>query len=160
MIHSNTRNPQFFIGPNLFFFCVDMPPAFGCSQSLPFGGSISKTQTSEYGFPAQVVGPHSIYFGGWRVSNGANPLWNPICQNSVSIFNLNSFSWTDSFDPNAKSYTFPQKIVTWSKANASPSRGWDSGVQAIFSGFDLTGPASVEGVPKRTLSLQAAGFRV
>lgn len=90
------------------------------------------------GTSCEIIGPHLIRFGGWRVNNGGNPPWDPICMNPVSILNLNSFSWTDSFDPNAEPYKSPSKIDVWNKGNASPARGWDSGVQAIFSGLNST----------------------
>lgn len=92
------------------------------------------------GTSCEIIGPHLIRFGGWRVNNGGNPPWDPICMNPVSILNLNSFSWTDSFDPKAEPYKTPSKIDVWSKGNASPARGWDSGVQAIFSGLNSTSP--------------------
>lgn len=103
------------------------------------------------GTSCEIIGPHLIRFGGWRVNNGGNPPWDPICMNPVSIFNLNSFSWTDSFDPNAEPYKSPSKIDVWSRGNASPVRGWDSGVQAIFSGLNSTSPDS----GNRTTSISA-----
>lgn len=96
------------------------------------------------GTSCEIIGPHFIRFGGWRVNNGGNPPWDPICMNPVSILDLNSFSWTDRFDPNAEPYKSPTKIDVWNKGNASPVRGWDSGVQEIFSRLNsTTSPESV-----------------
>lgn len=91
------------------------------------------------GTTCQIIGPHLIRFGGWRQNNGPYPPpWDPICMNPVSIFNLNSFTWTDRFDPNATPYKAPAKITTWNQGIASPARGWDDGVQALFTGFNTT----------------------
>lgn len=57
--------------------------------------------------------------------------------NAVSIFNLNSFTWTDEFDPSAV-YESPEKVKTWNSEHESPLRGWNSGVQELFAGLNVT----------------------
>lgn len=57
--------------------------------------------------------------------------------NPLSIFDLNSFAWTDAFDPTA-TYQPPTKVESWNKKNSAPLSGWNNGVQALFANTNST----------------------
>lgn len=88
------------------------------------------------GSTCQVIGPHFIRFGGWSYY-GPTQTPGPTCINPISIFNLNSFTWTDAFDPSA-TYQPPTKVKAWNAENAYPVSGWSAGVQALFVGMNST----------------------
>lgn len=79
--------------------------------------------------------------------------------NPLSIFDLNSFTWTDAFDPTA-TYQPPTKVESWNKKNTTPVSGWNDGVQALFASTNSTSntsdgasppidpPAPSSGLPK------------
>lgn len=84
----------------------------------------------------QVIGPHFIRFGGWNFY-GPSQITTPRCMNPISIFNLNSFTWTDAFDP-AATYKPPTKVQTWNAKSAYPIAGWHDGVQELFASVNST----------------------
>lgn len=88
------------------------------------------------GSTCQVIGPHFIRFGGWSYYGPTQAL-GPTCINPISIFNLNSFTWTDAFDPST-TYQPPTKVKAWNTKNANPVSGWSTGVQALFVGMNST----------------------
>lgn len=57
--------------------------------------------------------------------------------NPLSIFDLNSFEWTDAFDPTS-TYQPPTKVESWNKKNTTPLSGWNNGVQALFASTNST----------------------
>lgn len=94
------------------------------------------TRARVSGSTCQVIGPHFIRFGGWNYY-GPKQATGPTCMNPVSIFDLNSFTWTDAFDP-AATYKSPTKVEAWNVKNANPVSGWDDGVKALFAGINST----------------------
>lgn len=94
------------------------------------------TRTRLSGSTCQVIGPHFIRFGGWNYYSPQQAT-GPACMNPISIFNLNSFTWTDSFDP-AATYKPPTKVSSWNANNANPVSGWGDGVQALFASVNST----------------------
>lgn len=61
--------------------------------------------------------------------------------NAVSIFNLNSFTWSDTFDP-AETYKSPTKVSAWNAQTPYPESGWGQGVQALFEATNSTTSAT------------------
>lgn len=94
------------------------------------------TRARVSGSTCQAIGPHFIRVGGWNFY-GPTQVTTPRCMNPISIFNLNSFSWTDAFDP-AATYKPPTKIETWNAKSAYPISGWQSGVQELFASVNST----------------------
>lgn len=94
------------------------------------------TRARVSGSTCQAIGPHFIRFGGWNYYN-PEQVTTPRCMNPISIFNLNSFSWTDAFDP-AATYKPPTKVETWNAKNANPASGWSVGVQELFASVNST----------------------
>jgi len=95
------------------------------------------TRTRLAGLTCQVIGPHFIRFGGWNYYS-PNPASGPTCMNSVSIFNLNSFTWTDTFDPTETTYNSPTNVAAWNSKSPYPISGWNEGVQALFASTNST----------------------
>lgn len=106
------------------------------------------TRTRISGSTCQVIGPHFIRFGGWNYYN-PEQVTTPRCMNPISIFNLNSFSWTDAFDP-AATYKPPTKVETWNAKNAYPVSGWNAGVQGLFASVNSTSDISTPTPPPAT----------